>query len=725
MTKKSISAKDYSLWDVMNNFIYNIPEYQRPYSWTENEAGTLWDDLVDFWCLNKENENSYFIGSIVLVKQSEESPEVEVIDGQQRLSTMSIILASLMDYSVSNNNDIKKCLWEEGIQHLNILGRSRINLRKKDSVFFENYIAKHDISELLKLDPKKLEDDAQRLIQNNAKIIRTKIDEFIKNFKNDAIDLFVSKILKSCFFVVVTTTNNESAFRIFSVLNDRGLSLLPSDILKAQILGGIHDDKRLYYTDKWEDIETDLGREAFNSLLSHIRMIYAHTKQQGTLVGEFKQFIIDKTANKEEILNNIIDPYAKSYNEILRKEYQNSVGAEEVNDLLEWLNRLDDSDWIPPVIYAFSKYSKDGAFIREFVNKIERLASYFYITSKTSNKRIERYGRILKAAQEDNLDELSACLELSSEEQNEFINVLSGDIYLMTPRKRKYIILRLDSFISDGGAKYKNSIMSIEHVLPQHPKDNSQWIKKWPEEKVRDYWLNKLANLVLLTRKKNSQAQNYDFIKKKKEYFCDKNGVTTYALTTDVIKENDWTPIIIANRQKRLLGLFATKWNLVANQGESDGDYNDFKMSSNEYIGELLLQNKLFEEINLFFMKNPQTKLPRLINRKDIKVGEFVRMAWHDLITSDFLTVDHIIKLCDVEISKKYTRRNLSFLLPVDGNYSKNTLDRYWKSKQYIESYKGNDYYVFSQWYPDEKKSKDAHKSDFLQLYLDLANNKL
>ena len=106
-----ISAKEYNLWELMSGgFIFNIPDYQRPYSWTENEALTLWDDLVEFSQTADGSENrSYFVGSIVLVKNSE-SPEAEVIDGQQRLSTLSIILSALLGYSSNLRNDIKKCL---------------------------------------------------------------------------------------------------------------------------------------------------------------------------------------------------------------------------------------------------------------------------------------------------------------------------------------------------------------------------------------------------------------------------------------------------------------------------------------------------------------------------------------------------------------------------------------------------------------------------------------
>lgn len=226
---EQISAKEYNLWELMSGgFIFNIPDYQRPYSWTENEALTLWDDLIEFWQTSEGSESrSYFIGSIVLVKNGD-SPEAEVIDGQQRLSTLSIILSSLLGYSNNLRNDIKKCLWEEGIQHKRIAGRPRVTLRKRDSDFFEKYIAKGNIQELLTVDNRHLGDDAQRLIQNNARAIQAAVTILAEEGMSK-IDSFTTMLFNQCFFVVVTTPDNESAFRVFSVMNDRGLSLLPSD----------------------------------------------------------------------------------------------------------------------------------------------------------------------------------------------------------------------------------------------------------------------------------------------------------------------------------------------------------------------------------------------------------------------------------------------------------------------------------------------------------------
>lgn len=721
MTDK-INAKEYNLWDLMSgDFIFNIPDYQRPYSWTENEAVALWDDLVEFWQDTKNSQlQTYFVGSVVLVKD-DQTPESEVIDGQQRISTISLVLSILSGYSNLLKKDIKKCLWEEGIQHKKIAGRSRLTLRKRDANFFEKYIAKCNVNELLQVDPQKLSDDAQRLLYRNAIVLTEKIKSVFNNCE-EVVDSFITTLFSQCYFVVVTTPDNESAFRVFSVMNNRGLSLLPSDIIKAHIIGEIEEAKRQYYTEKWEDIEAELGREPFNALLSHIRMIYTRNKLHGTLVTEFEKAVFKGIEDRYEIINSVIEPYAQAYKAIINMNYIASTGADEVNELLYWLNKVDDSDWIPALMYVLVAREYDSAFILHFTKRLERLVSYFYLTSKTSNQRIERYGKIISVLQNELQDDVVDVIELLPEEKKEFLEVLNGDVYLMPARKRTYVVLRLDSFVSDKAAKYQNRIFSIEHVLPQNPKKDSQWMVDWADEELRKYWLNKIANLIPLTRKKNSQAQNYDFETKKLKYFSDKNGITTYALTTEIIAETVWTPAVVEERQNFLLDVFAKHWNLFLYENLSyKKRQNDEKRQITEST-EQARQNQLLTELKKYYAMNPNSHLPELPSQS-LKVGEFVHRAMHRLSESDFEISETVInKLCTVEASKKYTHRNLAYLLPLENAVKgSNVMKRYWTRKDYVETFNGKKYYVYSQWYPDYKVLSDAHRSDFLQLYLDIA----
>ena len=188
--------------------------------------------------------------------------------------------------------------------------------------------------------------------------------------------------------------------------------------------------------------------------------------------------------------------------------------------ILKWLNRIDNSDWLPAAMVFFCKHKSEADVLLTFFQKLERLASYMRIASYDINHRIERYGRLLSDLQDEKDDSIyGESIELSASEQNKFISELNSDIYKMTSTKRNYLILRLDSFMSDGAATYKSNVLSIEHVLPQTVPSGSEWERVWPDIEERSFWLNKIGNLIPLTKRHNSKAQNYDYIVKKKNIF--------------------------------------------------------------------------------------------------------------------------------------------------------------------------------------------------------------
>jgi len=155
----------------------------------------------------------------------------------------------------------------------------------------------------------------------------------------------------------------------------------------------------------------------------------------------------------------------------------------------------------------------------------------------------------------------SSPLQLSAAEKGAVLRTLDGDIYTVT-RIRLPLLLRLDSMLADGGATYDHRIVSVEHVLPQNPPAASRWVAEFPNEYIHEAWVHRLANLVLLTRPKNSQANNSDFAVKKVRYFSTKAGVTNFALTSQVLSEADWGLATLQRRQKALVDKIAEVWRL-------------------------------------------------------------------------------------------------------------------------------------------------------------------
>lgn len=564
-----ITGKEYPLSKIFSaDFEYHIPGYQRPYAWTEEETGILFDDLYEFF--QTEAVDNYFLGSIVLIKD-ENKPYADVIDGQQRLTTLSILFSVMANsfYTEAYRNNCKKYLQEEGNILEGIAAQPRIFLRDWDQDFFSKYIQDIQLDALVQIDPVTLDTEAKRHIQKNCTVLREKFSE-VFNDENDLLK-FTQFILTRCFLVVVSTPNQESAFRVFSVMNSRGLDLLPTDIIKSMTIGKLPKDEEQKYTEKWEELENLTGRDGFNEVFTHTRTIFAKERPKKNLLDEFKEYVIKQTSPKS-LVDEYLILYTEAYVCLKNCDFSSTQNAEEINELLLWLNKTNNHDWMPPAIKFLTDHKNDSVYILWFIRKLERLASYLLVTAKDVNQRMERYKWILvemESRPDNNLTAPLENIELTDWEKQQFIDALNGEIYSMTAKRRNYIIQRLDSFLSDGGATYNTKLFTIEHVLPQHPSADSEWMKLWPDTQTQRFWLNKIANLVPLTRQRNSAAQNYDFNTKKIKYFQSKNGTSSYTLTTQVINIAAWTPEVVEARQKDLEEIFISKWDLKISKENS------------------------------------------------------------------------------------------------------------------------------------------------------------
>ena len=561
---KKISGAEYPLAKIFSSdFDYAIPSYQRPYAWMEVQAGDLFSDLYDFFV--KEKDDTYFLGSIVLIKD-EGKPHAEVIDGQQRLTTLTILLAALTQLSTGNIRDaFQRYLCEPGNVLESLPQKPRLTLRERDRAFFEKFVQGVRLPELIGQDAAQLDNESQRNIRLNAKLFLEKLAEKFGEDR-EALAKFGAFLVQRCFLVAVSTPSQQSAFRVFSVLNSRGLDLLPTDIIKSDIIGNIKSQyKQDEVTERWEELEVQTGRDGFAELFGHIRMIFAKEKARRTLLEDFRDQVIKKFDSPEILMSTVVEPWAEAYLIAKKCQYLSTTNAADVNALLKWLNRIENSDWLPSAIKFMATQGKDAVYVLWFFRKLERLASFMHICGYDVNQRIERYALVLSGLDgKHSLDAPIAGVELTPDEKAKMLQVLDGDIYLLTARRRNHLLLRLDAFLGDGAASYDTGLLTIEHVLPQTVNPASNWQQIWPEEALRKKWVHRLANLLPLTQKRNSKAQNYDFDLKKSAYFGGKNGVSSYALTTQVLNMTEWTPTVVEQRQLDLIELLSAKWELGA-----------------------------------------------------------------------------------------------------------------------------------------------------------------
>jgi Protein of unknown function DUF262/Protein of unknown function (DUF1524) len=559
----TLAAHEQPIFRVFSNdYVFRIPPYQRPYAWTTDQAGELFGDLTDFMSGQAggvEELPPYFLGSVVLIK-ADNAPEADVVDGQQRLTTLTLLLSAIRaNVQPSNGSDITQLIYERGSQILSTQDRFRLSLRDRDREFFQKYVQREGgFAELVGLE--NLANDSQRYIRDNARLF----DKRLKALPEPERLKIAQFVVTRCYLVIVATPDLNSAYRIFSVLNTRGLDLSATDLLKAQIIGALPANARDVYTKKWEDSEEDLGRTAFGDLFAHIRMVYRKAKPKGTLLEEFKESVL-RGMQPQHFVDDVLLPMAQVFEQLIDQTYESVERAERVNEHLKWLMRLDFSDWLPPALAFAIRYRNKAEMMEQFFRDLERLAYALLVTRAGINERIERFSRLTEAVElKADLEDPTAVLQLNAQEQWDMYSALSGPIYeTLSARSCATVLLRLDSLLSGGGATYQYDTVTVEHVLPQTPAPDTDWIGWFPDIIFRELTVHKLGNLVLLTRRKNSAASNYDFSRKKIAYFT-KGGISPFALTTQVLQNSAWTPEIVAARQAELLAILEMHWRLEA-----------------------------------------------------------------------------------------------------------------------------------------------------------------
>ncbi|MCY4576348.1 MAG: DUF262 domain-containing HNH endonuclease family protein [Chloroflexi bacterium] len=562
MTQGTFEAGEVVLAKLFSDdYLFRMPFYQRPYSWTKEEVGELLNDLLG--AMDGESDpEPYFLGSIVLISHSGSS-EHEVIDGQQRLTTLTMLFCVLRELTEDPDDygSLDQRVRERPDKYAGSKNRFRLQLRDKDEEFFRaNVQESGGIARFLSIETK-YPSDPQELILENTRLLWNELSKLSQAER----DNLASFVIGNCYLVSVKAYDPDSAHRIFSVLNARGLDLTPTDVLKAEVIGDIPANEGERYTQAWEDIEDELGRDRFRELFGHIFVIETGDRFHRELAKAFSEEVLTQY-NGSQSIDKTLGRYAEAFQIVTSASYESARLAEDINRHLVYLQRLGDHpDWVPVAMVMYDRFGLEPEILLELLKGLDRLAYVMFINGIRRDARISRYDPAIKAAKDKNKDarEVLACLQLTEDEQAEVVRSLNGPIYgtRTVGRFVRPLLLRLDSMLADAGAKYDPKIITVEHVLPQSPEKDSEWTKVFPDEDERRDWTNRLANLVLLSRSKNSRAQNYEFDRKKREYF-QKDSSTVFALTTQVIGEEKWTPRVLARRQKGLVDAFLKEWGI-------------------------------------------------------------------------------------------------------------------------------------------------------------------
>ena len=568
-----------------DTYAFEIPAYQRPYACEVEQAKELLDDLLEAMNAADARSSVYFLGSIVLIKQPND-PLSRVIDGQQRLTTLTILLSVLRDLTTDQPKrfDRGRYIFEKANTNRGTQDRFRVLLRPSDRPFFRKTIQEPGATNSLP-DLEALE-GSQRRLAANARWYREELERLSEKTRDD----LIAYIIQHCYLVVVAVPTAEAARRIFTVLNARGLDLTATDILKAELLDRAGDEAERALADRWEAIEQATGREGMVELFGHVRMIYEREKPRSALEVGFPKFVTPFNGDADKFLSEILEPLADAFSLLKENDTIRHLFGEKAARAVRSLNRIDNKDWVSPALLRLWR-RKPGKSeeVADFLVKLERLAYFLFVTRHGVNDRIARFANAMNEFQPQG-DPPKNGLELSQYERAEFLRELNGDVYLKG-RVCKALLQRLDEALSTGGAIY-DDLVSIEHVLPQTVDPDSEWMTLFPNEIDRSEWTHRLANLVFLTHRINTKASNWDFERKKLEYFGSEDGSSPFVITQDVLQTERWTLEHLKGRQNKLLKKLADVWNLDLELLNNPSELSDTEASQRGFTELHLIEAK-------------------------------------------------------------------------------------------------------------------------------------
>lgn len=548
---------------LFKDFFFLIPNYQRHYVWQADNVNKLLSNIYDHSkfqaSLKDEDKEEYFLGSLVLQKRGK---TYDVLDGQQRLTTLLLIMTVLRDISKDKFNcdkyiKVAKNDFEEIYNDTN-----RIEFQIRDDI--EDFVQKniYNYDENMDIHKKYSEIEQEKNNKNTSKknmaIALSEIKRFLTELNEIELNNFVKTLLNNVVVIYVSTENQEDAFRMFTVLNSSGVPLSGADILKSMNLGAVESSQRDKYAKKWEDIEKLFGEEDFDRFLSHIRTLIVKQRARGTLLNEFQNIIYNKTSpklnmGKETI--SYIEEYANIYSKIILlspiDENKNpNMLDNKYKNFIEILNSgFASTDWIPPLLFFYKKYGEE--YLYDFLVKLEKKVLGDVICKEFATKRIDNLNKILSFIEESkSAQEVISNNTFFNVDNKTVINTIKND-NIYGKSYDKYLLLKYEYKMQDNSTHiggYTN--ISIEHVLPQTPDENSQWCKDFSVDD-RDFWTHNIANLILINFRKNSALSNSEFdVKRKilKEKIKDK-----FQGSLEVLNNEQWSVSTLQDRQKRIL----------------------------------------------------------------------------------------------------------------------------------------------------------------------------
>lgn len=524
MSKLNIDQKTiFSLFaDKKADFL--IPDYQRPYAWEDSECQTLWEDIFNFAFPDNDyskfdsNSDEYFLGPIVTFKN--ESNKMEVIDGQQRLTTLMLLLrafyekfGNMQDENAKKTREnLEKCIWKT--DEFGTPDKSKLKIDSE--VATDN--DKDEFLNILKLGI--VSDDMKSRYAVNYRFFQKQINDFLQTFPG-YFSYLPTRVLNNCILLPIEAESQDTALRIFSTLNDRGLPLSDADIFKAQFYK--------YYTKKgekdnfikrWKTLEEQTAKifrpitgtpmdELFTRYMYYERAckkIKSSTTEALRKFYEKENYALLKDDNTLENLESLAD----FWNDVSNQDRERF--SDDVLRRLYVLNYAPNGMWnYFTSVYFMQNKSSDGKLddvkFCAFLTKITAFIWAYAVTNPGVNAlRTPVYAEMVNLVEGKEIEFSEYKFESST------VKSMFNNYYFSNARPITKSILTWWAFNDENQPLLSlESVFEIEHIFAKKRQENEKLLSN-------SNLLESLGNKSILEKKINIRASDYRFEDKKKYY---------------------------------------------------------------------------------------------------------------------------------------------------------------------------------------------------------------
>ena len=528
-----------------NGLRYYVPKYQRDYSWDKEQWSDLWYDILQMI----EENDSHYMGYLVL--QTSDDKNYQIIDGQQRLTTLCLLILSVIDYlkkmdgaEVEKEANAKRAtnIHTTYIGNMDMLTLTSVNklvLNRNNDNFYKTYLSS-------------LQEMPKRGLKASEKLLKSSFDFFssclkAKYQKSEDLVSFVDKITSNIFFTVITVNDELNAFKVFETLYARGVQLSSSDLLKNYIFS-VANTNDLHHTklEELENIWIEIAEILKDTQISEFLRFYWNSTHKTIRKNQLYKTIRNEIKTPESAFALLRDMRKKADIFIALRSPDDELWRK-LPDVTENLRLLELFDVVQPISLLMSAYINlsEKSFSSLLAKIIIITFRYNIICGKNPNEQENVYNKIALKIEETksyDVEELKSGIYVSDAE---FEQTFMYKELVYTSRNNKiakYILGKIEKF--ESGADIDTNESSLEHILPDNP--NEDW--NWEDIKIQQYRY-RLGNMTLLEVGKNNNLGNSLFAEKKEVYKSSKVPMTLKIGESDI---KEWTEENIECRQKTM-----------------------------------------------------------------------------------------------------------------------------------------------------------------------------